>query len=176
MAERLTLHLFKQDSSSLINFSDDLRSLTVLRSCANCFHISEGELCGICLDQSRDRKILCIVEEPMDVMAIERTGSYRGMYHVLGGTLETSSRRQKERPLHIEELLTRIRESEWAEIVLALNPTAEGDLTALYLRRKLEGTSAIVSRLGRGLSMGGDIEYTDEITLGSAISRRERIS
>ncbi len=112
----------------------------------------------------------------MDVMAIERTGSYRGMYHVLGGTLETSSRRQKERPLHIEELLTRIRESEWAEIVLALNPTAEGDLTALYLRRKLEGTSAIVSRLGRGLSMGGDIEYTDEITLGSAISRRERIS
>ncbi len=175
MAERLTLHLFKQSKEELYDFAESLRAITGLHLCSHCFHIAENDLCGICSDPHRDSATLCIVEEPMDVIAIERTGRYRGRYHVLGGTLEVSPKKHSEHSLHISELLARIENETITEIILATNPTTEGDLTALYLARKLEKLGITITRLGRGLSTGGDIEYADELTLSSALTHRRTL-
>lgn len=175
MAERLTLHLFKQPKETLENFAESLRAVTGLRACSRCFHIAENDLCGICSDPHRDATILCVVEEPMDVIAIERTGRYQGHYHVLGGAMDVSPKKHSEDTLHISELLARVEHEPIAEIILATNPTTEGDLTALYLERKLEGRNLKITRLGRGLSTGGDIEYADELTLSSALTHRRTL-
>ncbi len=175
MAERLTLYLFKQSKETIDDFAESLRAITSLRTCSQCFHIAEQDRCGICLDPTRDTTLLCVVEEPMDVIAIERTGHYTGRYHVLGGTLDVSPKKQSEHTLHITELLNRIDRESISEVILATNPTTEGDLTALYLSRKLERFSIKITRLGRGLSTGGDIEYADELTLSSAIAHRKEL-
>lgn len=175
MAERLTLYLFKQSKETIDDFAESLRAITSLRTCSQCFHIAEQDRCGICLDPTRDTTLLCVVEEPMDVIAIERTGRYTGRYHVLGGTLDVSPKKQSEHTLHITELLNRIDRESISEVILATNPTTEGDLTALYLSRKLERFSIKITRLGRGLSTGGDIEYADELTLSSAIAHRKEL-
>ena len=175
MAERLTLHLFKQPKEALDDFAESLLSITDLRTCSRCFHIAEGEICGICSDSSRDASLLCVVEEPMDVIALERTRSYAGRYHVLGGVLDVSPKKKSKHELHISELIERLEREPVQEVILATNPTAEGDLTSLYLRRKLEGFPIKVTRLGRGLSTGGDIEYADETTLSSAIAHRSEL-
>lgn len=175
MAERLTLYLFKQSRETIDDFAESLRAITSLRTCSQCFHIAEQDRCGICLDPTRDTTLLCVVEEPMDVIAIERTGRYTGRYHVLGGTLDVSPKKQSEHTLHITELLNRIDRESISEVILATNPTTEGDLTALYLSRKLERFSIKITRLGRGLSTGGDIEYADELTLSSALTHRREL-
>ena len=175
MAERLTLHLFKQSKESINDFAEAHRAITELRTCSRCFHIAEGDLCGICSDMNRDDSILCVVEEPMDVIAIERTGRYSGRYFVLGGTIDVSPKKHSEHTIHMEELLKRIGEERIREVILATNPTTEGDLTALYLGRKLEDRNKKVTRLGRGLSTGGDIEYADELTLSSALTHRREL-
>ena len=175
MAERLTLYLFKQSRETLDDFAESLRAITELRACSRCFHVAENDLCGICADQNRDTTLLCVVEEPMDVIAIERTGRYGGRYHVLGGTLDVSPKKQSEHALHISELLNRIGQESVREVILATNPTTEGDLTALYLSRKLERPDLKITRLGRGLSTGGDIEYADELTLSSALTHRREV-
>lgn len=176
MAERLTLHLFKQSEETLNDFAETLRTLTELQTCSQCFHIAEGDLCGICNDTNRDDSILCVVEEPMDVIAIERTNHYTGRYHVLGGTLDVSPKKQSEHTLRIAELLQRIEHESIQEVILATNPTTEGDLTALYLSRKLAPFRIKITRLGRGLSTGGDIEYADEFTLSSALTHRRELA
>lgn len=175
MAERLTLHLFKQPKEDLDDFAESLRAITGLCICSKCFHIAEHNLCDICSDTSRDSSILCIVEEPMDVIAIERTGRYHGRYHVLGGTMDISPKKRSDHTLHIPELLARIERESVSEIILATNPTTEGDLTALYLGRKLSGKKLKITRLGRGLATGGDIEYADELTLSSALTHRREM-
>jgi len=175
MAERLTLHLFKQPKESITDFAESLRAITELRSCSRCFHIAEGELCGICANTNRDSSILCVVEEPMDVIALERGGNYSGRYHVLGGTLDVSPKKGASETLRVTELLDRVRNEHPQEIILATNPTTEGDLTALYLKRKLSDFPAKITRLGRGLSTGGDIEYADELTLSSALTHRQEM-
>ncbi len=176
MAERLTLHIFKQSPESLIDFSESLRAITSLRSCAQCFHIAENDTCDICQDKQRDISLLCVVEEPMDIIALERMNSYRGRYHVLGGTLEVSPKKSSEpSSLHIDELLRRVEINNVTEVIIATNPTTEGDLTALYLSRKLQPYATKVTRLGRGLSTGGDIEYADEVTLSSALANRREL-
>lgn len=175
MAERLTLYLFKQSKETIDDFAESLRAITSLRTCSQCFHIAEQDRCGICLDPTRDTTLLCVVEEPMDVIAIERTGRYTGRYHVLGGTLDVSPKKQSEHTLHITELLNRIDRESISEVILATNPTTEGDLTALYLSRKLENSPLKITRLGRGLSTGGDIEYADELTLSSALTHRREL-
>ena len=175
MAERLTLHLFKQSKEELADFAESLRAITGLRTCSRCFHIAENDLCGICSDSHRDAATICVVEEPMDVIAIERTGRYTGRYHVLGGAMDVSPKKHSEQTLHIAELLVRVEHEPIAEIILATNPTTEGDLTALYLGRKLAGHNIKVTRLGRGLSTGGDIEYADELTLSSALTHRREL-
>jgi len=131
-------------------------------------------LCGICQDSHRDSSIICVVENPLDVIAIEKTGIYKGVYHVLGGLLGSATAKQEEN-LKIKELLARIKKENIQEVIIATNPTTEGDLTALYLKRKLQSFSIKITRLGRGLSTGGDIEYADEITLSSSISHRQEI-
>ena len=176
MAERLVLYLFKQDQEKLEDFAASLEDIHRLRTCRRCFHIAEGELCDICSDPKRDSTILCVVEEPLDIIALERTRTFNGLYHVLGGIMEPSTRNENgSESLHIPELLKRVENEGIAEVILATNPTTEGDLTALYLKKKLEPFGIKVTRLGRGLSTGGDIEYADEMTLSSALTNRKEM-
>lgn len=175
MAERIVLYLFKQDADKLEHFAESLEELPRLKSCTRCFHIAEEELCGICVDTRRDQSALCVVEEPLDVIAIERVGIYHGLYHVLGGVLE-SGKNDNSGNLRINELLHRVADDGVTEVILATNPTTEGDLTALYLKKKLEPYQVKVTRIGRGLSTGGDIEYADELTLTSALTNRKELA
>ncbi|MFZ2975117.1 MAG: recombination mediator RecR [Candidatus Moraniibacteriota bacterium] len=173
MAERLVLYLFKQDKEMLVEFGNSLSNLKVnLRHCEKCFNISEENLCDICKDNSRNKHKICVVEEPLDIIAIERTKKYDGLYHVLGGTLGISKNDDPSQ-LKLNELEKRVANEKTQEIILAMNPTTEGDATALYIARMLKETPANVTRLARGLSTGSDIEYADELTLGSAIINRK---
>lgn len=171
MAERLTLYLFKQEPQQLESFAASLRALTTLKPCARCFSVAEDELCSLCADSKRDAQTVCVVEEPLDVLALERTGSFSGLYHVLGGVLDVS-RPEYSPPLHIAELLSRVKREHIGEIIIATNPTTEGDATAFYLKQKLQNQPVKVSRLARGLATGGDIEYADEATLSAALANR----
>lgn len=173
MAERLVLYLFRQNPQILADFGESLSSLKKsLRYCRECGNISEEELCYICRDSSRDQKTICVVEEPLDIIAIERTKKYQGLYHVLGGTLGTAQKAEKEN-LKIAELEKRARDGKIEEVILAMNPTTEGDATSLYIARSLNPLGIKITKLARGLSTGGDIEYADEITLSSAILNRK---
>lgn len=171
MAERLVLFLFKQDAEKLKDFSESLADLKNLRTCQKCFNIAEGTLCEICKNTRRDQKTICVVEDPLDIISIEKTGTYKGLYHVLGGVVLFTSEKND---LKINELLERIKPEKIEEIILAVNPTTEGDATALYLKSKLKEFGIRITRLARGLATGGDIEYADEITLSAAlVNRRE---
>lgn len=174
MAERIVLYLFKQDQEKLQNFAESLETLHHLKSCTRCYHIAEGELCAICADTKRLTDTLCLVEEPLDVIAIERTGTYQGLYHVLGGLLQ-SGRSDNSDALRINELLRRVENDGIKEVILATNPTTEGDLTALYLKKKLEPYKIKVTRIARGMATGGDIEYADELTLISSLTNRKEL-
>lgn len=174
MAERLVLYLFKQDEDKLMFFAECLENLKHLKACEHCFYITENHLCVFCADERRAMGTLCVVEEPLDVIAIERTGSFTGRYHVLGGVLEGSGD-SKEKELHIQELLNRINSEKIHEVILALNPTTEGDLTALFLKTKLKNLPVKVTRIARGMATGGDIEYADELTLSSSLENRKEL-
>lgn len=172
MAERLVLYLFKQDKEKLFNFAKSLEEFkTNLRYCQRCFNISEGEFCEICKNSSRDQTLICVVEDPLDIIAIERAKKYQGIYHVLGGVLSPAEKNSDK--LRFRELELRIKEEGTKEVILATNPTTEGDATALYIKKLLSSYDIVVTRLARGLSTGSDIEYADEITLGSAIVNRK---
>lgn len=173
MAERLVLYLFKQDKETLLDFSTSLAEFKAsLRSCKKCFNISESDVCEICRNTSRDQKKICVVEDPLDVIAIEKTKKYFGLYFVLGGTFETIKKDTNDQ-LKLDKLKSKVEEEKITEVILATNPTTEGDTTALYISRMLKPTGITVTRLARGLSTGGDIEYADELTLGSAILNRK---
>jgi len=174
MAERLVLFLFKQDKSKLEEFAKNLEELKNLKSCRRCFNISEDGLCEICKNPSRDQKTICVVEEPLDIISIEKTGVYKGLYHVLGGVIFSGTDSQN---LKISELSDRIRKEKTDEIILATNPTTEGDATALYLKRQIKDLNIPIkiSRLAKGLATGGDIEYADEATLSAALTNRREL-
>ncbi|HLC95463.1 MAG TPA: recombination mediator RecR [Patescibacteria group bacterium] len=174
MAERIVLYLFRQDEEKLENFSESLEALHHLKHCQRCFHIAENDLCAICADTKRMSDTICLVEEPLDVIAIERTGTYQGLYHVLGGLLE-SGKNDNSEALRISELLKRVENGGVKEVILATNPTTEGDLTALYLKKKLEPYKIKVTRMARGMATGGDIEYADELTLVSSLTNRKEL-
>jgi len=174
MAERLVLHLFKQKQEKLDDFSETLKDLKKnISSCAQCFNISENGLCAICQDKKRDQSIICVVEDPLDVISIEKTRQMRGLYHVLGGTINSSS--EKNNPLKIKELLARLKKEKITEVIIATNPTTEGEATALYLARFIKSLNIKTTRLARGLSTGGDIEYADVVTLRGAIEGRREM-
>jgi recombination protein RecR len=170
MAERLVLYLFKQDKEKIQEFSENLASLKNLKICQKCFNVAEGDLCEICKDPRRIQNTICIVEEPLDIISIERINLYKGLYHVLGGTMESG-----EQDLKIPELLKRIKEEKTQEVIIAVNPTTEGDITALYLKRKIQPLGVKLTRLARGLATGGDIEYADETTLSEALTNRREL-
>ena len=174
-AARLTYFLLRGRSDLALRLSDALRDLSErTRYCSICYNITEEDPCPVCADGTRDHTTVCVVEEPLDVLAIEQADVYSGVYHVLHGVLAPSQGMFVE-DLRISELMKRIREGELKEIILATNPTSEGDWTASYLLSQLEPLEVHVTRLGRGLPMGGDLEYADAVTLTRALERREEI-
>ena len=174
MSERLVLYLLKSEKGKIRNFSENLLAILDLKNCPKCFNISEDGLCEICKDSRRDNSVVCVVEEPLDIFSIEKTGIFKGLYHVLGGVLQTTVNGEN-KDLKIPQLLKRIEVEKIKEVIIATNPTTEGDITALYLKKKLAPLDVFVTRLGRGLSTGGDIEYVDDITLSSAFSNRKEL-
>ncbi|WP_309571217.1 recombination mediator RecR [Deinococcus sp.] len=173
-AQRLAFHLFEQPREDIERLASSLlEAKRDLHSCPICFNITDAERCDVCLDSSRDQGVICVVEEPGDVLAIERSGEYRGLYHVLHGVLSPMNGVGPDR-LHIKPLLPRVQEN--MEIILATGTTVEGDATALYLQRLLEPLGALVSRIAYGLPVGGALEYADEVTLGRAMMGRQRVS
>jgi len=176
MAERLALFLFKRDKEEIRAFADAVSALASLSSCSRCHSVSEGDVCAVCRDSKRDASVICVVEDALDALAIERTGVFHGLYHVLGGVIETGKNgSDNQSSLTIDHLLSRLREEGAEEVILATNPTAEGDLTALYLRRQISRLGNVrISRIARGLATGGDIEYADEQTLFGAIENRKK--
>lgn len=175
MAERLVLFLFKEDNQKLSDFSKNLEDFKKnLRYCKRCWNISEEEFCPICKDTSRDQKTICVVEDALDVFAIEKTKKYNGIYHVLGGVLNPTKTIGSDN-LHFKDLEKRIATEQTIEIILATNPTTEGDATALYLTRSIRPLEIKITRFARGLSTGADIEHADELTLSSAILNRKEL-
>lgn len=173
MAERLVLYLFKQDAEKIKEFAENLLEIKSMKICHKCFNIAESELCEYCKDYKRDQHSICVVEEPLDIISLERTKAYNGLYHVLGGVLQVGDNTGNE--LKIPQLLDRIKKDKVTEVILAMNPTTEGDATALYLKHKIEPLYIKVTRLGRGLSTGADLEYADEITLSEALTNRKEL-
>ena len=142
-----------------------------IKFCSICFNISEGESCSICSDPRRDETVLCVVEEPRDVIAIERSGRFRGRYHVLGGAISPIDGVGPEE-LRFRELVGRLRDGNVTELIAATNPNAEGEATALYMAQLVRPLGVRVTRIARGLPVGGDLEYADEVTLGRALDGR----
>ncbi len=175
MAERLVLYLFKQDERSVQDFARALEALSTLSRCTQCFNITDRELCVFCRDARRDGTQLCVVEEPLDLIPIERTGTFHGLYHVLGGVLSPDARTRGE-TLTIAPLLERVKRNNVKEVIIATNPTTDGDATLLYLKSKLLPLGVRVTRLARGLTTGADIEYADDLTLRSALTHREELT
>ncbi|HDQ73741.1 MAG TPA: recombination protein RecR [Chloroflexi bacterium] len=174
-AARLTFFLLRNHLDLAERLSEALRQLKEnTRFCSVCYNITEADPCPICLDAGRDRGTICVVEEPLDVLAIEQADVYKGVYHVLHGVLSPSEGMFAEN-LRIGELLNRVREGNVREVILATNPTSEGDWTASYLLTQLKPLSVHVTRLGRGLPIGGDLEYADVVTLTRALEGREAI-
>ena len=171
-AQRIAFHLLRVDPVDARRLAAAIVDAKErVTWCRQCFNISEGELCAYCRDDRRDSRILCIVEEPRDIVAIERTGEFKGRYHVLQGAISPIEGVGPEQ-LRIKELLGRIQEEGVDEIILATNPNIEGEATAMYLARLLKPIGLDVSRIASGLPVGGDLEYADEITLGRAFEGR----
>ena len=174
-AARLTFFLLRDKLDLAERLAEALRELKErTRFCSVCYNITEQDPCPICADPGRDRDTICVVEEPLDVLAIEQAGVYKGIYHVLHGVLAPSEGIFVEN-LRIGELVARIRSSDVDEVILATNPTSEGDWTASYLVTRLRPLGVRVTRLGRGLPVGGDLEYADAVTITRAMEGREEI-
>ncbi|MCB2377753.1 recombination mediator RecR [Hymenobacter sp. BT635] len=174
-ALRLTLHLLKAETEATSSLAEALAKMRFeITYCQTCHNISDTEECSICANKLRDHSMVCVVSDIRDVIAIENTGQYQGVYHVLGGVISPIEGIGPS-DLHIDTLLTRIPESEIKEIILAISPTMEGDTTAFFLSRKLrEFPDVHISTIARGIPMGGELEYADEITLGRSIVERTR--
>lgn len=173
-ALRLVLHLIKEKEESTFALTQALDKLrSGIQFCSHCHNISDSEICSICVSHKRDRSILCVVENTNDVMAIENTAQYMGLYHVLGGVISPMNGIGPAE-LKIESLFNRLNhgQSEIKEMILALSPTMEGDTTSFYIHRRMKDQTIKVSVIARGIPVGGDLEYADEITLGRSILSR----
>ena len=181
-AQRVAFHLLKVPANDVRRLADALvEAKEKVRLCRICFNLADGELCGYCADPRRDGSMICVVQEPPDVIALEKTREFRGLYHVLQGSISPIEGIGPE-DLRVAELLERIRgtgapdETRVEEIILATNPNIEGEATAMYLARLLTPIGLRVTRLASGLPVGGDLEYADEVTLGRAIEGRRAVS
>lgn len=174
-ASRLAYHLLRssrEDALALAQAIIDVKERVQL--CSRCFNVTDVDPCSICSDVARDHQTICVVEDPLDVLALERTGAYQGVYHVLHGVISPVDGVGPER-LRIRELVERIRREQPREVILALNPNIEGDATAMYLARQLIPLGVTVTRPASGLPVGGDLEYADEVTLGRALAGRRAL-
>ena len=173
-AQRLAFHILRADDDEALALAETIREVKEkVGLCEVCFNLAEGPRCRICDDERRDRSLICVVEEPSDVIPIERTGEYRGVYHVLGGALSPIDGIDPE-DLRIAELGERVN-GEVSEVVLATNPTTTGEATALHIAEMLRERGATVTRLASGLPVGADLEHADEVTLGKALAGRRSI-
>ncbi len=174
-AQRLAFHVLNMPLERAQDFAASiLEAREKIHKCTICQNLTDGELCPICRDESRDRSIICVVENSQDVLAFERTKEYKGLYHVLHGLISPMDGVGPEQ-LHIKELLLRVADSEVQEIVMATNPTVEGETTAMYLARLIKPLGIKVSRLAYGIPVGGNLEYADETTLYRALQGRNEI-
>jgi len=174
-AQRIAFHLLKSDSVDVERLAHSITEAKALvRFCDRCFNFSDGSICRICDDDRRDSSMLCVVEESRDVIAIEKTGEFRGRYHVLLGAMNPLEGIGPEQ-LKIRELLARLDNEGVKEVILCTNPNTEGDVTAMYLARLLKPLGLRITRIASGLPVGGDLEYADELTLGRALEGRRGI-
>ena len=173
-AERIVYHLLKISNEEAFALSDSIRSMKEnVRYCKCCFNLSEEELCDICRDPRRDQTTLCVVEQPRDLIALEKTGQYKGLYHVLLGRVSPLDGVGSEQ-LTIDSLVKRVKAGKFKELIMATNPTVEGDGTALSITNRLEGTKIKITRLARGITTGSSLEFANNEMLDDAISGRQR--
>ena len=171
-ALRLVLHLLKQPDADVASFTDAITTMKHdVRYCRVCHNVSDSELCPICADSRRDSSLVCVVENIRDVMAIENTMQYHGLYHVLGGILSPMDGIGPA-DIEIDSLVSRVAEGGVTEVILALSPTMEGDTTNFYISRRLRGYDVRLSVIARGIAVGNELEYADEVTLGRSILKR----
>jgi recombination protein RecR len=174
-AQRLALHLIKSDDEDVARLARSIvEAKQKVRFCERCFNLADGPLCAICSDAKRDSTILCVVEDSRDIAALERTGEFRGRYHVLLGLIDPLQGVNPEN-LKVRELIARVKPENIDEVVVCTSNNTEGDVTAMYLVRLLDPLGVTVTRLASGLPVGGDIEFADEITLGRAFGNRRRL-
>jgi recombination protein RecR len=173
-AQRLAFHILRADDPEAFGLADSIREVKEkVGLCEVCFNLAEGPRCRVCEDERRDRSLICVVEEPSDVIPVERTAEYRGLYHVLGGALSPIDGVDPE-DLRIAELVARVSDGSVTEVVLATNPTTTGEATALHIAELLRG-GVTITRLASGLPVGADLEHADEVTLGRAFSGRQSV-
>jgi len=174
-AQRLAFHILKTEDVDAKRLAEAILEVKdKMRFCDKCFNVSTTELCEFCSDPRRDQTIVCVVEEPRDIWAIEKTAEFRGRYHVLGGAISPIDGIGPDQ-LHISELIERLEPDGIKEIIVATNPNVEGDATAIYIARLIGPLGVEVSRISSGLPVGGDLEYADEVTLGRALEGRRRM-
>jgi recombination protein RecR len=174
-AKRIVFYLLKLSHSDITKLSQALVEMKEkVKICKYCYNLTEEDVCSICRDQSRDKKKICIVEEVSDLIIIEKTGEYKGLYHILGGLLSPIENIGP-KEIRIPMLLERIKNDNTEEVIMALNPTVEGESTAMYLKKILSPLGVKVTKLASGLPVGGDLEYADEVTIGRAISDRREL-
>jgi recombination protein RecR len=174
-AQRIAFHVLAADSVDVKRLAAALQRVKdLVKFCVTCFNVAEAEQCRICRDPRRTGEVLCVVEEPKDVVAIERTGEFRGRYHVLGGAINPLEGIGPDN-LKVRELMTRLASGEVRELILATDPNTEGEATATYLALLIKPMGLTVTRLASGLPVGGDLEYADEITLGRAFEGRRAV-
>ncbi|MBR4834212.1 MAG: recombination protein RecR [Thermoguttaceae bacterium] len=173
-AERIVYHLLKTTPDEAFALADAIRSMKEnVRYCKHCFNLSEEEVCDICRDERRDRSILCVVEQPRDLIALEQTGCYRGLYHVLLGRVSPLDGVGSDQ-LTIDALVKRVKTGDFKELVMATNPTVEGDGTALAITNRLDGAAVKITRLARGVTTGSSLEFANKEMLSDAISGRQQ--
>ena len=174
-AQRIAFHLLKVAPEDAMRLAQAIVSVKErITLCPRCFNVAEGDLCAICLDERRDGTVLCVVEDPRDIVAVEKTQEFRGRYHVLHGALNPIEGVGPDQ-LRVKELLGRLEDESITEIILCTNPNLEGEATAMYLARLLKPLGLNVTRIASGLPVGGDLEYADELTLGRALEGRRQV-
>jgi len=179
-AQRLTYYLLRAPEQEARTLAAALVAVKEqVRLCERCFNFSDSSLCGVCRDETRDQRTVCVVEEPLDLIALDRTGEFRGLYHVLHGAISPIDGIGPDR-LKVRELLERAARARdegnpWEEVILATNPTLEGEATAMYLAERLDGLASSVTRIARGIPVGGDLEYADDVTLIRSLQGRRAL-
>lgn len=174
-AERLAFAMLEMEDDDLNEFADAVRELkSSIHTCPICGNLTESDICSICSDESRDKSIIMVVSTPKDIMALEKAEGYRGLYHVLGGTISLSKGKGIE-DLKIKELMERLQSGTVKEVILATNPTVDGETTALYLAKLIEPLNITITRIAYGLPMGGNLDYADSLTISRAIEGRRKI-